>query len=153
MKIFKASLLLVVLGALVSVGMAQGPGMKGPGGMRGGPGGMRGKPGDRMKKMLDGLNLTPAQKKKTDAIVDEGTAKVMKLLPPGGGRPGPDFREKMKPIHDAEIAKLMKVLTPAQGKKLKDMEAAMRARFMGRGGAGGHMGAPGKSGAGAPPKP
>jgi Spy/CpxP family protein refolding chaperone len=154
MKIFQASILFVALGALVSVGMAQGPmgagRMGGPGGMRG-SGGMRGKPGEREKKMLSQVNLTPSQKKKTDAIIDEQSAKIMKMMKAsGGGRPTPDQMTKFKAMRSEYEAKIEKVLTPAQVKQLKALRAAAREKRGMRGPGGPGAAAPG---AGAPPKP
>lgn len=107
--------------------------------------GRRGKPGERQKKMLDGLGLSAAQKKKAYALVDHQMKEMQGLGFKRGQRPSPDMMKKFRGIRDEFDKKLEKILTPKQLKKYKDEQAAARARFRGMGGPGGRpmMGGPG----------
>jgi hypothetical protein len=109
------------------------------------------KPGEREKQMLSELGLSASQKHKTDALIDEMAAKAAKMRPAGGGRPSPADREKFMALRKEYHTKIEKVLTPAQAKKLDAMEAAMRAKWSGRGRGG--PGGPGAGGPGTPPPP
>lgn len=145
----KQLVMIVAAVALGATAFAQNAGPKGGVQFKGGNQGAQrpgGRMGGGMKKILDQLNLTAAQKAQVEKLNKAQADKIRAMRDKAvanGKQPDREaFRAQAMKMRDSYMADLKKVLTAAQFKKFEDLMKAQRSQFEKRAGGAGAPGGP-----------
>lgn len=142
--------MIVAAVALGATAFAQNAGPKGGVQFKGGNKGAErpgGRMGGGMKKILDQLNLTAAQKAQVEKLNKAQAEKIRAMrdkAQANGAQPNRDaFRAQAMKMRESYMADMKKILTAAQYKKFDELAKAQRSQFEKRAGGPGGPGGPG----------